>query len=47
MHTFMNENWKAISQEFGDPMLEKPMEKIYNAIKTYLKSQPLEDIANV
>ncbi|CAH1636530.1 unnamed protein product [Spodoptera littoralis] len=47
MLTFMNENWKAISQEFGNPMLEKPVQKIYNAIKIYLKSQPLEEIAIV
>lgn len=47
MHTFMNDNWKAISQEFGDPMLEKPVEKIFTAMKTYLRSQPLDEIANV
>ncbi|KAF9420005.1 hypothetical protein HW555_003599 [Spodoptera exigua] len=47
MLTFMNENWKAISQEFGNPMLDKPVQKIYNAIKTYLRSQPLEEIAVV
>ncbi|KAJ8723377.1 hypothetical protein PYW08_003289 [Mythimna loreyi] len=47
MHSFMNENWKAISQEFGTPTIEKPVLKIYTAIKTYLRSQPLEEIANV
>ncbi|XP_050563287.1 circadian clock-controlled protein daywake-like [Spodoptera frugiperda] len=47
MHTFMNDNWKAISQEFGNPMLDKPIQKIYTAIKIFLKSQPLEEIAVV
>ncbi|KAH9630145.1 hypothetical protein HF086_004851 [Spodoptera exigua] len=33
--------------KFGNPMLDKPVQKIYNAIKTYLRSQPLEEIAVV
>ncbi|CAB3254680.1 unnamed protein product [Arctia plantaginis] len=45
MHSFMNDQWAAITQEFGIPMLEKPVKKIFNAIKTYLRSQPLEEIA--
>ncbi|XP_004932669.1 circadian clock-controlled protein daywake isoform X1 [Bombyx mori] len=47
MLTFMNQNWKALTQEFGKPLLEIPMEMVYNTVKTYLKSQPLEDIANL
>ncbi|KAJ8716588.1 hypothetical protein PYW07_003215 [Mythimna separata] len=47
MHSFMNENWKAISQEFGTPTIEKPVQKIYTCIKDYLLSQPLEEIAIV
>ncbi|XP_075975167.1 circadian clock-controlled protein daywake-like [Anticarsia gemmatalis] len=47
MHTFMNENWQAISQEFGNPMLEKPMQKIFTAIRKFLLAQALEDIAVV
>ncbi|XP_026319094.1 circadian clock-controlled protein-like [Hyposmocoma kahamanoa] len=45
MLRFMNDNWKIISVEFGGPMLEKPNKKIYESIKTYLRSQPLENIA--
>uniref|UniRef100_D2SNY3 DUF233 protein n=1 Tax=Heliothis virescens TaxID=7102 RepID=D2SNY3_HELVI len=47
MLTFMNDNWKLISQEFGTPIVEKPVQKIYAAIKTYLRSQPLAEITNV
>ncbi|PZC76677.1 hypothetical protein B5X24_HaOG204360 [Helicoverpa armigera] len=47
MLSFMNENWKAISQEFGNPIIEKPIQKIYTAIKTYLRSQPIAEITNV
>lgn len=45
MHSFMNDQWAIISKEFGVPMIEKPVNKIFNAIKTYLHSQPLEEIA--
>ena len=44
MLKFMNENWKILSQEFGTTMLEKPNIKIYNALRTYMLSQPLENI---
>ncbi|KAJ0183224.1 hypothetical protein K1T71_001200 [Dendrolimus kikuchii] len=47
LHTFMNENWKALTQEFAVPVLEQPLNKIFSTMKTYLKSQPLEDIAVV
>ncbi|XP_053604488.1 circadian clock-controlled protein daywake-like [Plodia interpunctella] len=44
MHTFMNENWKALSVEFGTPMLESPNSKIFGVIKKFLRSKPLEDL---
>ncbi|XP_013192569.2 circadian clock-controlled protein daywake [Amyelois transitella] len=45
LHNFMNENWKALSIEFGAPMLESPNAKIFNTLKKFFKAQPLEDIA--
>lgn len=47
LHNFMNENWKALTQEFAVPMLEQPLNKMFTTMKTYLRSQPLEDIAVV
>lgn len=45
MHTFMNDNWKEISTEFGGPIIEAAFKKIFKNIRNYLRKQPLENIA--
>lgn len=47
MLNFMNDNWKTMTLEFGLPIFDKPVQKIYNSVKTYLSSMPLEEIVNV
>ncbi|XP_059049961.1 circadian clock-controlled protein daywake-like [Achroia grisella] len=47
MHKFMNENWKILAQEFGTPMLDKPNAKIFNVIKSYFRTHPLEEIVEL
>ncbi|KAM3965005.1 circadian clock-controlled protein daywake [Aphomia sociella] len=47
MHTFMNENWKALVQEFGRPLFEVPTARIFKSIKAYLKTHPLKEIVDV
>lgn len=42
----MNQSWKLITQEFGEPVLEQPMQNIFTSIKSFLRAQPLEDITN-
>ena len=47
MLNFMNQNWKTLTDEFGTPVLDQPQQRIFNAIRDYLKAQPLEEIAIV
>ncbi|XP_049872279.1 circadian clock-controlled protein daywake-like [Pectinophora gossypiella] len=44
LFTFVSQNWKLLSREFGRPMLIKPIKKVYETLKLYLKSQPLDDL---
>ncbi|XP_045769770.1 uncharacterized protein LOC123870487 [Maniola jurtina] len=44
-HDLVNRNWRTTSSSFGRFLFDKVNEKIFNAIKIYLKSFPMEDIA--
>ncbi|XP_069357972.1 uncharacterized protein [Maniola hyperantus] len=44
-HDLVNRNWRTTSGSFGRCLFDKVNDKIFNAIKTYLRSFPLEDIA--
>ncbi|XP_072932367.1 circadian clock-controlled protein daywake-like [Epargyreus clarus] len=44
MLKFMNENWRLLSETFGRPMLDKVHKEIFEAIKTYLRSVPMEEL---
>ncbi|XP_046977944.1 circadian clock-controlled protein daywake-like [Vanessa cardui] len=44
MHTIINHNWKTISELYGRQMFDKFNDKIFNAVRTYLRSHPLEDL---
>ncbi|CAH0720080.1 unnamed protein product, partial [Brenthis ino] len=44
MHAFLNENWILITQNFAKNMLDTAADKVYNAVKTYLRHHPLEEI---
>lgn len=46
MHKFMNEQWSLISDQFATPIMDRPLQKIFTAIQTYLRSQPLENIVS-
>lgn len=47
MHTFLNDNWQEVSQEFGRPMMDGAAKVLYKNVKKFFKNVPLEDIADV
>lgn len=47
MLMFLNDNWKQISAEFGRPMIDTAAKKLFKNMVTFLKNQPIADIANV
>ncbi|XP_047531223.1 circadian clock-controlled protein daywake-like isoform X1 [Vanessa atalanta] len=44
MHAIINQNWQLISMMYGGQMFDKINDNIFNAIRTYLHSQSLENI---
>ncbi|OWR50342.1 uncharacterized protein LOC116769637 [Danaus plexippus] len=44
VHNFLNNNWKAITQVFGPLILDDAVFKVYNAIATFMRSRPLNDL---
>ncbi|CAG9787826.1 unnamed protein product [Diatraea saccharalis] len=44
---FMNENWKLLSEEFGEPVLRACIKIIHTAIKKYLYAHPLEELVEL
>nr|3E8T_A Chain A, Takeout-like protein 1 [Epiphyas postvittana]3E8W_A Chain A, Takeout-like protein 1 [Epiphyas postvittana]4G0S_A Chain A, Takeout-like protein 1 [Epiphyas postvittana]4G0S_B Chain B, Takeout-like protein 1 [Epiphyas postvittana] len=47
MLTFLNQNWKQVSEEFGKPVMEAAAKKIFKNIKHFLAKVPIAEIANV
>ena len=47
MLTFLNENWKQVSVEFGRPIIDAAAKKIFKGIVAFFKSAPLEDLADL
>ncbi|GBP47794.1 Circadian clock-controlled protein [Eumeta japonica] len=45
MLTFLNENWKQVSQEFGTPLVEAAARKLYKNVVIFLEHVPIWDIA--
>ncbi|XP_013192557.1 circadian clock-controlled protein daywake [Amyelois transitella] len=44
MHAFLNDNWKQVSAEFGQPMLAVAAKKIYKNVEKYFEQNPIADI---
>lgn len=44
-HELVNKNWRIAVANYGKFVIIKVMEDIFQALKTYMRSQPLEDIA--
>ncbi|XP_047509451.1 circadian clock-controlled protein daywake-like [Pieris napi] len=44
MHQFLNTNWKSVALTYGRPVFDVLNMKIFNAIRSYLLSQPIEEI---
>ncbi|XP_075975237.1 circadian clock-controlled protein daywake-like [Anticarsia gemmatalis] len=47
MLTFLNDNWKQISSEFGQPLVNNVAKKLYKNIGVFFDKMPLNEIANV
>ncbi|KAJ2950999.1 hypothetical protein O0L34_g5375 [Tuta absoluta] len=47
MLTFLNENWKQVSVEFGRPMIDAAAKKIFKGVVAFFKTAPLEDLADL
>ncbi|XP_049872278.1 circadian clock-controlled protein daywake-like [Pectinophora gossypiella] len=47
MLSFLNENWKQVSIEFGRPMIDGAARKIYKNVVIFFSKMPLAEIANV
>lgn len=45
MHALINQNWKLWYAEYEKFIYDKLNDKIFNAVRTYLNSQPLETIS--
>lgn len=45
MHDVLNKEWKAVSIDFGDPIVQIVIKKLLKNLWTFFKTQPLEDIA--
>ncbi|CAH0399756.1 unnamed protein product [Chilo suppressalis] len=44
---FSNENWKLLSEEFGEPILRACIKVIFTSIKKYLYAHPLEELTEL
>ncbi|CAK1555370.1 unnamed protein product [Leptosia nina] len=42
--TFLNDNWRDVSKEFGRPMMEQQAKQLLDNISIYLKNSAVEDI---
>ncbi|CAH2047054.1 unnamed protein product, partial [Iphiclides podalirius] len=47
MLVFLNENWKQITQEFGNPMIEVSAKKIFKNLVAFFSKVSITDIAYV
>ncbi|KAJ0183223.1 hypothetical protein K1T71_001199 [Dendrolimus kikuchii] len=45
MHEALNSQWKSVSVDFGQPIVQTAVKKIFSNVKKFLKAQPLEEIA--
>ncbi|CAG5028552.1 unnamed protein product [Parnassius apollo] len=45
MLIFLNENWKQISKEFGDPIMDVTAKKLFKNLVAFFSKVPLSDIA--
>ncbi|KAL0880084.1 hypothetical protein ABMA27_002576 [Loxostege sticticalis] len=43
MLTFMNNNWKVLTEEFGAPLLQASHKVIFDSIKKYMATQLIEE----
>ncbi|XP_038214045.1 circadian clock-controlled protein daywake-like [Zerene cesonia] len=42
--TFLNNNWKDVSSEFGRPMMEQQASQIFSHVVKYLSNSPVDEI---
>ncbi|CAG9787827.1 unnamed protein product [Diatraea saccharalis] len=45
MHTFLNDNWKQISTEFGRPIMASTADSIYKNIIIFFQKMAIDDIS--
>ncbi|CAG4930246.1 unnamed protein product [Colias eurytheme] len=46
MHQFINANWKTVSETYSKPIFDIAQEKLLKVLRSYLLTQPLENIFN-
>ncbi|XP_038214156.1 uncharacterized protein LOC119833971 [Zerene cesonia] len=46
MHHFINSNWRVVSDTYSRPIFDIAQEKLLNVLRSYLLTQPLENMFN-
>nr|XP_049703417.1 circadian clock-controlled protein daywake [Helicoverpa armigera] len=41
---FLNQNWKQIAEEFGQPLVDKLVEIVYNIVKRFFEAVPKDEL---